>query len=163
MPERARSRSLPTIALVVMGALVVMSLTVSAVLLLRPQEVVDRTDPAPPGADRRRDGGRDARRFGRTSRSAAVVRRPDTPGSASASNAEPKAPATATSATDPGAAAHRGASAKTTAAATTSSPSSGAPARAPPRRRRAGGRVNCDPPYVVDKNGHQHFIPECMK
>jgi len=25
------------------------------------------------------------------------------------------------------------------------------------------GRVNCDPPYVVDKNGHQHFIPECLK
>ena len=25
------------------------------------------------------------------------------------------------------------------------------------------GRVNCDPPYIVDKNGHQHFIPECLK
>ncbi len=24
-------------------------------------------------------------------------------------------------------------------------------------------RVNCDPPYIVDKNGHQHFLPECMK
>ena len=32
------------------------------------------------------------------------------------------------------------------------------PVAAPPARR-----VNCDPPYVVDKNGHQHFIPECMK
>ena len=25
------------------------------------------------------------------------------------------------------------------------------------------GRLNCDPPYIVDKNGHQHFIPECLK
>jgi eukaryotic-like serine/threonine-protein kinase len=37
---------------------------------------------------------------------------------------------------------------------------SAAPAPAPPAPVR---RVNCDPPYVVDKNGHQHFIPECMK
>ena len=36
---------------------------------------------------------------------------------------------------------------------------SAAPAPALPAAR----RVNCDPPYVVDKNGHQHFIPECMK
>ncbi len=33
----------------------------------------------------------------------------------------------------------------------------------PPPPVRPAGRVNCDPPYVVDKNGHQHFIPECMK
>jgi serine/threonine protein kinase len=26
-----------------------------------------------------------------------------------------------------------------------------------------GGRPHCDPPYVIDKNGHQHFLPECMK
>ncbi|HSO33098.1 MAG TPA: serine/threonine-protein kinase [Labilithrix sp.] len=38
---------------------------------------------------------------------------------------------------------------------------SAAPAAQP--QPHAGGRVNCDPPYVVDKNGHQHFLPECMK
>ena len=24
-------------------------------------------------------------------------------------------------------------------------------------------KVNCDPPYVVDKQGHRHFIPECVQ
>jgi serine/threonine-protein kinase len=38
-----------------------------------------------------------------------------------------------------------------------------APPPPPPPPAHGGGRVNCDPPYVVDKNGHQHFIPECMK
>jgi serine/threonine-protein kinase len=53
-------------------------------------------------------------------------------------------------------------------------PGSGAPsASAPPTTKAAPpsdkpvaptrGRVNCDPPYVIDKNGHQHFIPECLK
>ena len=149
LPEPARSRSLPTIALFLMGALVLVSLTVSAVLLLQAghrSSTAEGTAAAPTDVA-----------------TAAVVRRPEASGSAAVSNAEPKPTATAASATaaPAGAAA---AAAKTTASTTTPSPSaapsahrtgSGSPA--------TGGRVNCDPPYVVDKNGHQHFIPECLK
>jgi len=39
--------------------------------------------------------------------------------------------------------------------------SASAPATGGPRIARPA--VNCDPPWVVDKNGHRHFIPECMK
>ena len=66
------------------------------------------------------------------------------------------------------------AAATTAAPATVSPPAASAPAetapnptasaaRKPAPAARPAGRVNCDPPYVVDKNGHQHFIPECMK
>lgn len=24
-------------------------------------------------------------------------------------------------------------------------------------------KVNCDPPYTIDKKGHRHFIPECVQ
>jgi eukaryotic-like serine/threonine-protein kinase len=43
-------------------------------------------------------------------------------------------------------------------AASATASATAAPAPPPPVRR-----VSCDPPYVVDKNGHQHFLPECMK
>jgi hypothetical protein len=24
-------------------------------------------------------------------------------------------------------------------------------------------KVNCDPPYTIDKKGHRHFISECVQ
>lgn len=32
-----------------------------------------------------------------------------------------------------------------------------------PRAAPVRTAVSCDPPYVVDKQGHRHFIPECVK
>ena len=49
----------------------------------------------------------------------------------------------------------------TSAATTTTTTTTTTTAQRPPPVGR--GRVTCDPPYVVDKNGHQHFIPECLK
>lgn len=54
-------------------------------------------------------------------------------------------------------------------AATPSAPSASAAPRASATATATGTQrtfkpaVNCDPPWVVDKNGHRHFIPECMK
>lgn len=73
--------------------------------------------------------------------STAIVTRP--PASASA------APATSA---EPSASASASASPRASASA----PTTGGPRIARPA-------VNCDPPWVVDKNGHRHFIPECMK
>jgi serine/threonine protein kinase len=156
-PERTASRSLPTIALVVMGAMVILSLTVSAVLLYQSNHRTTAAEgssaaatsatkaaPAPDTADPA------------SIATAAVIRRPETAGVASASSAssassaEPKPPATATATATATASA-------TAAAATTTVRRTGSGATA------TGGRVNCDPPYVVDKSGHQHFIPECLK
>ena len=158
--EPARSRSLPTVALVVMGALVVMSLTVSAVLLLQSGHKSTAADlAAAPTTATPADSTNVA--------TAAVVRRPEASGAANGTATEAKPPATAAGATDaPGPAASGAAIAKTTAGSTTSSTGPGGATSA---RRTSfgsaatGGHVNCDPPYVVDKNGHQHFIPECLK
>jgi eukaryotic-like serine/threonine-protein kinase len=73
--------------------------------------------------------------------SAAVLVRPELSAAPTASAIPAEAPITASSARRP---------------------ASPPPVVAPPPQPRVG-RVNCDPPYVVDKNGHQHFIPECMK
>lgn len=155
LPVGVRSRSLPTIALVVMGAVVVVSLTVSAVLLVQSghkASAAQETAAARTAAVTPAESANVA--------TAAVVRRPEAPGSAATANAEPKPPATATATTDVAAA-----TAKTTAGTTTSSPGS-SPGAAPHTRTSGspiGGHVNCDPPYVVDKYGRQHFIPECLK
>jgi serine/threonine protein kinase len=127
IPQSARSRSLPTIALVVMGVLVVGSLTVSAVLL---------------GQANQRNAAADSANVA----SAAVVRRPEAP--AGPVSAETKPSTTITPVAAPSATA-------TPTTTATVRRANGGPAN--------GGRVNCDPPYVIDKNGHQHFIPECLK
>jgi amino acid transporter len=149
MPERSRSRSLPTIALVVMGALVVGSLTVSAVLLRQSSQKSSIGAAGIVAAPTAGDTG--------TVASAAVVRRPEAsaeakPATTIIENAAPSASTAATSASNSTTAAT---TTTATATATTVKRSAGGPA--------TGGRVNCDPPYVVDKNGHQHFIPECLK
>jgi serine/threonine protein kinase/Tfp pilus assembly protein PilV len=56
------------------------------------------------------------------------------------------------------------ATATATATATTTATATAAPhvVAAPPKAQ-ARPAVNCDPPYVVDKQGHRHFIPECVK
>ena len=140
IPEQARSRSLPTVALVVMGVLVVGSLTVSAVLL-------------------RQAGQKNASAQG-------IVAAPHNGG---ATTATPEglatAPASATALTATAITPLETATASATAAATAATTAT-ATATASVRRAAGpatGGRVNCDPPYVVDKNGHQHFIPECLK
>jgi serine/threonine protein kinase len=145
MPQRSRSRSLPTIALVVMGALVVGSLTVSAVLLRQSSQKSSLAAAGIVAAPTAGDTGSVA--------SAALVRRPEAsaeakPATTIIENAAPSAPTAATSASN---------TATATATATTTSVKRAASGPA------TGGRVNCDPPYVVDKNGHQHFIPECLK
>jgi serine/threonine protein kinase len=154
-PSLAASRSLPTLALVVMGALVIVSVTVSAVLLYQSKQTTaaEGTAAAQAGATATTTTATDPASVA----TAAVVRRPEPPGSASAPSAEPKPPATAAAAT---------AAASTSASATSSATVSGAQTsvrRGGSGAPATGGHVNCDPPYVIDKSGHQHFIPECLK
>jgi serine/threonine protein kinase len=144
IPESARSRSLPTIALVVMGVLVVGSLTVSAVLL---RQANQRTAPSQGMVAASATGGATAAESANvvTAESANVVTPETKPSTTTTPIAAPSATANASTAA-------------TTATATATARvhrATGGPAN--------GGRVNCDPPYVVDKNGHQHFIPECLK
>jgi serine/threonine-protein kinase len=65
-----------------------------------------------------------------------------------------------------------GAGGSTAASATATATASARPSATvqrivpPPQQQQrvnVGPAVNCDPPYTVDKNGHRHFIPECMK
>ncbi len=148
IPQSARSRSLPTIALVVMGVLVVGSLTVSAVLLRRANQrsaptqgiVAASTDVVATAAESANVA------------TAAIVRHPDAPAGAASAAGAARAEAKSSTIITPMDAATATATATATASARRST---GVPAN--------GARVNCDPPYVVDKNGHQHFIPECLK
>jgi serine/threonine-protein kinase len=147
MQQRAPARGIPMIALAAMGVLLLGSITVSAVLINRAG--------AKPAAESTTAAASEPANVV----TAAVARRPDTP-----------APAPS----EPGASAAPAGSAKTTpaapslaAATSTAGPTATAPAAASSTRKTGGppvgARVNCDPPYVVDKNGHQHFIPECLK
>lgn len=98
-----------------------------------------------------------------------IRREPETPTPAPRSNLEPQEPSTmpspATAASSP-IAIPPPSSAATAAPATPPPPLVSAPATkraTPPVIRPAPPRINCDPPFVVDANGHRHFIPECMK
>jgi len=94
-----------------------------------------------------------------------------TPGSVASAATPPSATSTAATESDtasavvihrPGAPATGATGAPATPTASATSTAKAAPTGdkpAPPPR----GRINCDPPYVIDKNGHQHFIPECLK
>jgi serine/threonine-protein kinase len=108
-------------------------------------------------------GPQTAQSAGAPSASAATASAPVTSASP-AETAEPPETATAAVIRRPGAAtppATGTATATATSTATAKAQTGDKPAQptSPPPR----GRVNCDPPYVVDKNGHQHFIPECLK
>jgi serine/threonine protein kinase len=156
IPESTRSRSLPTVALVLMGMLVVGSLTVSAVLL---RQANLKSAPAQGMVAASANAGATAADSANVA-TATVVRRPDAPASAAGavtavtSETKPSTTITPIDAPSAMATASTAATTATTATVTVRRPAGG-PAN--------GGRVNCDPPYVVDKNGHQHFIPECLK
>jgi len=95
------------------------------------------------------------------------------PGAAAqpSANEGPETPGIATAALvlRPGPSASASASASSAAAASAQAvappPSASASAIRP--QGNGGGRpatrVSCDPPWTVDKNGHRHFIPECLK
>jgi len=155
-PLPARSRS-PAIALVVMGLLVVVSVSVSVVLLRQAKEKSAVSDTAPTSAT------------GTAAAAAAATATATAATSGDATNVS--APAVARHGAAPDAPASAGSGApKAPASATATATAAGAAAATSARRTGnvapplAGGRaVNCDPPYVIDKNGHQHFIPECLK
>ncbi len=149
-----RSRSVVAIALVVMGLLVAVSVTVS-VMLLRQANQKESASTTTPTATATSTGGDPANvsapAVARTSEAA-----PAAPATGALAGSDPATPASATAAS----ASASASSGKTAGAAGATSARRNGNVGAPP----GGGRVvNCDPPYTIDKNGHQHFIPECLK
>jgi serine/threonine-protein kinase len=145
VPTPAPRRSLATGTIVLLGMLVA-ALGVIAILLSRGQgQPSTNASEAPPVAPQSAAPPETA--------TAAVVRRPDDPTILAAAP-----PSTMPNAPTPSPATSLPANAKDAA------PAAAASARkAPTPSKPAPNKVNCDPPYVIDKNGHQHFIPECMK
>ncbi|MBX3191873.1 MAG: protein kinase [Labilithrix sp.] len=89
---------------------------------------------------------------------------PHAPSERAASKAAPEEPspsATAAIVQRPAASAEAPVASATPSATASATPIASTARSAPAPRPRAA--VNCDPPWVVDKNGHRHFIPECMK
>lgn len=148
MQDRAPARSVPLVALVAMGVLLLGTMTVSAVLINRAG--------AKPAADTPPTA---AAKEPTNVVTAAVARRPDTPASAASEPAADAPQASSAKAPPPPPSATTAPSTSATTSTTPTAASSTRKAGGPP----VGARVNCDPPYVVDKNGHQHFIPECLK
>ena len=102
---------------------------------------------------------------------ALVMRTPATnaaPSVASAPSANPPASASTASVAAPSSEAPASAPVVTTPAPAPSASAAAVPAKvtaAPGVVKPAvvKPKVNCDPPYTIDKKGHRHFIPECVQ
>jgi serine/threonine-protein kinase len=159
-----RSRSMVAIALVVMGLLVAVSVTVSVMLLRQANQKAESAATAAPTVTATA-----AATSTSTSTSTSTGGEPanvSAPAVARTGEANAAPPATGS----PAGSDHPASPASSASASAGGAKSGGATGTTGARRNgnvgapTGGGRVvNCDPPYTIDKNGHQHFIPECLK
>ncbi len=140
----AERRSMAVAGFAVLGTLLVVTLGVIAVLLGRsPQPAATAAAPSATVSAALPSATESAPTADPDTASASVIRRPG--------NVAPPATGTTGAASASAAAMALHGTAPATSAKTTGD------------KPVVRGRVNCDPPYTVDKNGHQHFIPECLK